>query len=135
VKAAVVGAIRTPKGGIRISYTISGGGGELNRPRDSQPATEKVLDSAPGAVAGSLGADAIRSAASFTCAQVAIPDDRANRIYVGEIRHKQQSHPGQHEPIMSRELWELVQAKLCGHAVRDGDGRTLTPAQQFYSLA
>ena len=47
----------------------------------------------------------------------------SNRIYCGEIRHKQQSHPGQHEPIMSRELWERVQAKLCGHAVRDGEGR------------
>ena len=47
----------------------------------------------------------------------------SNRIYRGEIRHKQQSHPGQHEPIMSRELWERVQAKLCGHAVRDGEGR------------
>jgi len=46
----------------------------------------------------------------------------SNRIYRGEIRHKQQSHPGQHEPIMSRELWERVQAKLRGHAVRDGDG-------------
>ena len=47
----------------------------------------------------------------------------SNRIYLGEIRHKQQSHPGQHEPIISRELWERVQAKLCGHAVRDGEGR------------
>ena len=47
----------------------------------------------------------------------------SNRIYLGEIRHRQQSHPGQHEPIMSRELWERVQAKLCGHAVRDGEGR------------
>ncbi len=47
----------------------------------------------------------------------------SNRIYRGEIRHKQQSHPGQHEPIISRELWERVQAKLCGHAVRDGEGR------------
>src|SRR6202158_3387267 len=47
----------------------------------------------------------------------------SNRIYCGEIRHKQQSHPGQHEPIMSRELWERVQAKLCGHAVRGGEGR------------
>src|SRR6202049_4687724 len=47
----------------------------------------------------------------------------ANRIYRGEIRHKQQSHPGLHEPIISRELWERVQAKLCGHAVRDGEGR------------
>jgi site-specific DNA recombinase len=47
----------------------------------------------------------------------------SNRIYRGEIRHRQQSHPGQHEPIISRELWERVQAKLCGHAVRDGEGR------------
>jgi len=47
----------------------------------------------------------------------------SNRTYLGEIRHKQQSHPGQHEPIISRELWERVQAKLCGHAVRDGEGR------------
>jgi site-specific DNA recombinase len=47
----------------------------------------------------------------------------SNRIYLGEIRHKQQSHPGQHEPIISRELWERVQAKVCGHAVRDGEGR------------
>ena len=30
----------------------------------------------------------------------------SNPIYCGEIRHKQQSHPGQHEPIVSRELWE-----------------------------
>jgi len=36
----------------------------------------------------------------------------SNRIYRGEIRHKQQSHPGQHEPIINRELWERVQAKL-----------------------
>ena len=47
----------------------------------------------------------------------------SNRIYRGEIRHKQQSHPGQHEPIMSRELWERVQAKLFDRAVRDGEGR------------
>src|SRR6202795_2143593 len=47
----------------------------------------------------------------------------SNRIYRGEIRHKQQSHLGQHEPIISGELWERVQAKLIGHAVRDGEGR------------
>ena len=50
----------------------------------------------------------------------------SNRIYLGEIRHKQQSHPGQHEPIMSRELWERVQAKLFGHADhRASSGRRL----------
>jgi site-specific DNA recombinase len=47
----------------------------------------------------------------------------SNRIYRGEVRHKQQSHPGQHEPIIDCELWERVQAKLYGHAVRHGEGR------------
>jgi len=36
----------------------------------------------------------------------------ANPIYVGEIRHKRISHPGQHPPIVERTSWELVQQKL-----------------------
>ena len=39
----------------------------------------------------------------------------SNPIYIGEIRHKQERHPGQHEPIVDRELWECVQRQL-----RDG---------------
>jgi site-specific DNA recombinase len=35
-----------------------------------------------------------------------------NRIYVGEISHKGQCHRGEHEPIISRDLWERVQAQL-----------------------
>ncbi len=42
----------------------------------------------------------------------------ANPIYVGEIRHKQERHPGQHEPILPRELWEKVQQRLREKAVR-----------------
>jgi site-specific DNA recombinase len=33
-------------------------------------------------------------------------------IYLGEIRHKHERHPGQHEAIVSRELWERVQQRL-----------------------
>jgi site-specific DNA recombinase len=36
----------------------------------------------------------------------------ANPIYVGEISHKKQIHPGKHEAILDRKLWEQVQAKL-----------------------
>ena len=32
-----------------------------------------------------------------------------NRIYIGEIVHKDQSYPGEHEPILDRELFEAVQ--------------------------
>ena len=42
----------------------------------------------------------------------------ANPIYIGEIRHKQERHPGQHEAILSKELWETVQQRLNGNAAR-----------------
>jgi hypothetical protein len=47
----------------------------------------------------------------------------SNRIYRGEIRHKQLSHPGQHEAIISCELWDRVQQRLRDGGVRSGEGR------------
>ena len=47
----------------------------------------------------------------------------SNPIYLGEIRHKNERHPGQHEAIVSRELWERVQERLRDRAVRRGEGR------------
>jgi site-specific DNA recombinase len=67
-----------------------------------------------------------------------------NRVYLGEISHKGQCHQGQHEPIISRELWDKVQTQLrsdnqgrrCGVKVeapslltgliQDGEGHKLT---------
>ncbi len=42
----------------------------------------------------------------------------SNPIYIGEIRHKNDRHPGQHEPIVGRELWERAQQKLREQAAR-----------------
>jgi site-specific DNA recombinase len=36
----------------------------------------------------------------------------ANRIYIGEISHKENAYPGEHTAIIDRELWESVRAKL-----------------------
>jgi site-specific DNA recombinase len=36
----------------------------------------------------------------------------ANPVYIGEIRHKSLRHPGQHEPIVDRALWEAVQEQM-----------------------
>jgi site-specific DNA recombinase len=36
----------------------------------------------------------------------------ANRAYVGETHHKGQYFPGEHEPIISRELWDRVRANV-----------------------
>jgi site-specific DNA recombinase len=36
----------------------------------------------------------------------------SNPIYIREVRHKQERHPGQHEAILERELWERAQHHL-----------------------
>src|SRR5246127_1528334 len=69
-----------------------------------------------------------------------------NRVYRGEIVHKQQSHPGEHAPIIDRPLWDAVQAQLASNAAErnssarhrqpsllagllfDGDGNRMTPS-------
>jgi site-specific DNA recombinase len=35
-----------------------------------------------------------------------------NRVYLGEIKHKGKTYPGEHEAIISREVFEAVQARL-----------------------
>jgi DNA invertase Pin-like site-specific DNA recombinase len=41
----------------------------------------------------------------------------SNPIYIGEIRHKGVHHPGLHEPIVERKLWDATQLLLRSHAV------------------
>ena len=36
----------------------------------------------------------------------------ANRVYIGEVRHKDQHYLGEHEAIITPDLWEAVQARL-----------------------
>ena len=49
----------------------------------------------------------------------------ANRIYVGEVGHKGKVYPGEHDPIIDRDLWNTVQATLADNRVvrRLGQGR------------
>ena len=69
----------------------------------------------------------------------------SNRIYVGETVHKGTAYPGQHDAIVSRELFEAVQAKLAARTaptspqtrrrriallvgmIRDDRGRPMSP--------
>src|SRR5712672_1354051 len=52
-----------------------------------------------------------------------------NRIYRGEIVHKELSYPGEHAPIIDQELWDTVQARLAGNAAqRNAGGRTAQPS-------
>src|SRR5207253_1120801 len=45
-----------------------------------------------------------------------------NRLYRGEIVHKDQSYPGEHEAIIDAALWDAVQARLAENAVERGTG-------------
>src|ERR1700733_275570 len=35
-----------------------------------------------------------------------------NRLYIGEVRHREHCYPGEHPSIVPRELWDKVQAQL-----------------------
>src|SRR6266851_5423592 len=70
----------------------------------------------------------------------------SNPIYIGEIRHKGVNHPGLHEPIVARALWDSTQLMLRSHAAQrstrtrkssasplsgklfDDSGQSLTPS-------
>ena len=51
----------------------------------------------------------------------------SNPIYLGEIRHKKERHPGQHQPTVSRELWEKVQLRLRDQAATHRERPTKAP--------
>jgi hypothetical protein len=48
----------------------------------------------------------------------------ANPIYIGEVRHRNERHSGQHEPILERRLWEKTQRILRDGAARGQKTRT-----------
>jgi site-specific DNA recombinase len=51
----------------------------------------------------------------------------SNPIYLGEIRHKKERHPGQHQPIVTRELWEKVQLRSRDQAATHRERPTKVP--------
>jgi site-specific DNA recombinase len=53
----------------------------------------------------------------------------ANRTYIGEVTHKGTAYPGQHDPIISRKLWDKVRSILQeSPRIRAGRARAATPA-------
>jgi hypothetical protein len=45
-----------------------------------------------------------------------------NRTYLGEIVHRDQSHPGEHAPIIDQPLWDTVQAQLADNTAQRNSG-------------
>ena len=51
-----------------------------------------------------------------------------NRLYLGEVVHRDNSYPGEHEAIIERELWDQVQAILAQNANGERRGTTSRPS-------
>jgi len=51
-----------------------------------------------------------------------------NRFYIGEIAYRGEVHQGEHEPILDRELFEAVQARLSENAVERKTMRSRSPS-------
>jgi len=52
-----------------------------------------------------------------------------NPLYIGLVKHKDQTYPGEHEAIIEKKLWDEVQAILGEDGkMRGNHGRTKTPA-------
>jgi|SRR5947209_7396725 len=51
----------------------------------------------------------------------------SNPLYIGEIRHKQERHPGQHEAILERRTCQQVQQRLGRRARRNHQPTTKAP--------
>jgi site-specific DNA recombinase len=52
----------------------------------------------------------------------------SNPVYIGEIRHKRECYPGQHEQILERATWEQVQQRLSCGSRRDHESSTKAPS-------
>ncbi|MXO70601.1 recombinase family protein [Alteraurantiacibacter buctensis] len=55
-----------------------------------------------------------------------------NRIYLGEVNHKGQIYPGEHEAIIDRMLWEKVQSRLSGVVKRPRTGKVSALAGRIF---
>lgn len=55
-----------------------------------------------------------------------------NQVYVGEVKHKDKVYPGEHEALVSRELFNAVQEKLARQA---SEGSAGGPYRRFALLA
>ena len=52
-----------------------------------------------------------------------------NRVYIGEIKHRDVHHPGEHGPIIPTQLWDAVQALRSSNGVtRTHDSNVIEPS-------
>lgn len=80
-------------------------------------------------LARSLTTDGHRTRRGNPLDKAALYKILANRVYIGEALHKGSGHPGEHQSIIDRKLWDKVRSLLReSPSARAGQVRAQTPA-------
>jgi DNA invertase Pin-like site-specific DNA recombinase len=80
-------------------------------------------------LARTLHADGVRSRSGKPMDKGYLYKLLCNRVYIGEAVHKGTSYPGEHKPIISRDLWDKVRSIIGENPnKRAGQSRRQTPA-------
>ena len=80
-------------------------------------------------LARSLTADGVRTRRGNPFDKAALYKILANRVYIGEAVHKGVGHPGEHEAIIDRKVWDKVRSIMQeSPRARAGSARAQTPA-------
>ena len=88
-------------------YLDAGSVAELKRRLDGKGIVSKRRTFEDGRIAGGV-----------SLSRGAIYQILRNRLYRGEIAHRGEVHKGNHEPIVSKDLWDAVQASLTEQSQR-----------------
>ena len=96
-------------GGPHHLHPLSGAW--LHRGFDRRSSIGAASGPRPMAVAMAAGAAASASASGSLAHLL------KNRFYIGEVAYRGEVHRGEHEPILDRDLFEAVQARLAANAV------------------
>jgi site-specific DNA recombinase len=82
------------------------------------------------AIARELNAEHIRTARGTTWSQPRVGQTLRNPLYRGIVRYRSELFPGQHEPIVSDELWEAAEQTRRSATSRAGNGGGRLPKGQ-----
>jgi len=104
-------------------YTVIGSVRELKNELDADGVVSKIRCSKNGRRTGGVP---LARGALYLMLQ--------NRIYLGEIVHKDKSYPGEQDAIIEKALWDTVQAKLSANRVEQKTGGAAKEPSLFAGL-
>jgi hypothetical protein len=91
-------------GAVSVSILLTVGGATPSAAQNTKPNIVILMTGDMSKTGNVSGGNAFSRGALYTMLQ--------NRVYLGEITHKETPYPGQHPAIIDRALWDRVQLQL-----------------------